>query len=101
MRSISHYTEAENVVIKLIGSKSDLVKKRVVPKAMADELAERFGVEHIVTSAKLNHNVEECFLNLAQELVEAAEKSSGHSPRASDSLKLQTKQSLKRESSCC
>lgn len=101
MRSISHFTESDKVVVKLIGSKSDLVKKRVVPKAMADELAERFGIEHIVTSAKLNYNVEDCFMNLAQELVDAAEKNSRQSPRQSEYLELHPKMASKKESSCC
>mmetsp|Transcript_17690 Transcript_17690/g.68657 ORF Transcript_17690/g.68657 Transcript_17690/m.68657 type:complete len:203 (+) Transcript_17690:69-677(+) len=100
MRSIARYTDSDNIVVKLVGNKSDLVKKRVVPKAMADQLAEKYGVEHVVTSAKLGYNVEETFHALGQELMDVAGSNSPRKEDKSDAVKLAPR-ATKTTSSCC
>lgn len=50
----------------LVGTKSDLVDRRKISFADAQEFAAKHGMEYIETSAKHGTNVESAFLNLAK-----------------------------------
>lgn len=50
-------------IITLIGNKCDLLTKRQVTKEEAERFAKENGITYIETSAKLNHNVKDAFVN--------------------------------------
>ncbi|CAL1164984.1 unnamed protein product [Cladocopium goreaui] len=52
----------------LVGTKTDLVSKRVVSEEEARELAEELGLRYLETSAKHAHNVDEAFHAMAKEV---------------------------------
>ncbi|AYV75810.1 MAG: GTP-binding protein ypt1 [Terrestrivirus sp.] len=54
----------------LIGTKSDLEVKRAVSFTEATELAKNHGMKYIETSAKVEKNVDEAFLDLASSTVD-------------------------------
>ncbi|XP_030296599.1 ras-like GTP-binding protein YPT1 isoform X2 [Sparus aurata] len=58
----------ENVSRLLVGNKSDLVSKKVVDAATAQELASSLKVSFLETSAKSSDNVERAFLTMASEI---------------------------------
>ncbi|XP_053575008.1 ras-related protein Rab-19 [Bombina bombina] len=61
---------AANLMLMLIGNKSDLLEKRQVLFEEACTLAEKHGLLAVLeTSAKESHNVEEVFLLMAKELI--------------------------------
>lgn len=69
LEEINHYCSPELPKI-LIGNKSDMEHKRVVPSATAKEYAEIRGIKYIETSAKKNNAVEDAFFQLAQKTAE-------------------------------
>ncbi|XP_034460551.1 ras-related protein Rab-1B-like [Hippoglossus hippoglossus] len=58
----------ENVSRLLVGNKSDLVSKKVVDAATAQELASSLKIRFLETSAKSSDNVERSFLTMASEI---------------------------------
>ncbi|KAM8904542.1 ras-related protein Rab-1B-like isoform 1-T1 [Spinachia spinachia] len=58
----------ENVSRLLVGNKSDLVSKKVVDIATAQDLALSLKVPFLETSAKSSDNVERAFLTMASEI---------------------------------
>ncbi|KAG9462239.1 ras-related protein Rab-19 [Eleutherodactylus coqui] len=61
---------AANLMLMLIGNKSDLVEKRQILFEEACTLAEKHGLGAVLeTSAKEHHNIDEVFLLMANELV--------------------------------
>uniref|UniRef100_A0A6B2G1N5 Ras-related protein Rab-2B (Trinotate prediction) n=1 Tax=Myxobolus squamalis TaxID=59785 RepID=A0A6B2G1N5_MYXSQ len=57
-----------NVVIMVIGNKSDLEDKREVKKEEGEAFAREHGLIFMETSAKNASNVEEAFINTAKEI---------------------------------
>ncbi len=63
--------EPINTVSILVGNKADLIDYIAVSPAEAKEVAENIGViDHIITSAKTNKNVDEAFTRLATAYLE-------------------------------
>jgi Ras-related protein Rab-6A len=86
-----------DVIIVLVGNKTDLNDKREVTTAQGEEEAKKNNLMFIETSAKVGHNVKNLFKRIAQALpgMEGGEGSQG----ASQSERLSLSQSaLKLES---
>eukprot|EP01132_Coremiostelium_polycephalum_P001918 gene1918-2353_t len=54
------------IVLCIIGNKSDLEKTRVIPLDEAESYAKSVGAKHYSTSAKLNRGIEELFIDLTK-----------------------------------
>lgn len=61
---------SENVVLILVGNKSDMNDKRVISTEQGQALADELGIPFIEASAKTNDNVEETFFSLARRVKE-------------------------------
>ncbi|XP_034024950.1 ras-related protein Rab-1B-like [Thalassophryne amazonica] len=58
----------ENISRLLVGNKSDLVSKKEVDSAMAQDLASSLKIPFLETSAKSSDNVEKAFLTMTSEI---------------------------------
>ncbi|XP_028319927.1 GTP-binding protein YPTC1-like [Gouania willdenowi] len=58
----------DNVSRLLVGNKSDLLSKKVVDAATAQEVASSLRISFLETSAKSSENVERAFLTMASEI---------------------------------
>ncbi|XP_061740238.1 ras-related protein Rab-37-like isoform X2 [Nerophis ophidion] len=67
LNEIHDYTQ-KDVVIMLLGNKSDMAAERVVKTEDGEKLAKEYGVPFMETSAKTGINVELAFLAVAKEL---------------------------------
>lgn len=63
----------QNIVIMLIGNKSDLENKRAVSKEEGEAFAKQHGITFLETSAKTAENVEQAFLDTAKKIYDATE----------------------------
>ncbi|GAU97671.1 hypothetical protein RvY_08927 [Ramazzottius varieornatus] len=63
-----------DIMLTIIGNKTDLEKQRNVSVETAEQYAESVGATHFQTSAKLNRGVEEVFLDLSRRMIEQADK---------------------------
>ncbi|MBN3304887.1 RAB37 protein, partial [Amia calva] len=63
-----HEYAQQDVVIMLLGNKSDMVGERVIKREEGEKLAREYGVPFMETSAKTGVNVELAFLAVAKEL---------------------------------
>lgn len=63
-----HEYAQKDVVIMLLGNKSDMAAERVVKTEDGEKLAKEYGVPFMETSAKTGVNVELAFLAIAKEL---------------------------------
>ncbi|CAJ1394935.1 unnamed protein product [Effrenium voratum] len=73
LQEIEKYAPA-GVNKMLVGTKKDLVSKRVVCEEEARELAEELQLRYLETSAKNCHNVDEAFHAMAKEVTERLEQ---------------------------
>lgn len=64
---------SHNIVIMLIGNKSDLEEKRAVSREEGEAFAQKNGLQFLETSAKTAENVEEAFLQSANKIYEIME----------------------------
>ena len=67
MQEIDKYAN-EGVMKFLVGNKSDLWSKKVVPYGEAKQFADSMGLIHLETSAKNAHNAEQAFTKMANEI---------------------------------
>lgn len=65
-----HKFSHQETPIVLVGTKIDLVDKRVIDYDVAKQLADRENLKYFETSAKLGTNVGEGFVALAKEIIE-------------------------------
>jgi len=65
----------QNIVIMLIGNKSDLENKRKVSKEEGEAFAKKHNLTFLETSAKTAENVEAAFIESAQKIYETTEAS--------------------------
>ena len=59
----------QGVLRILVGNKCDLEHQRAVNKECANEIAEKYGIKYIETSAKETVNIEQLFINTAKYLL--------------------------------
>ncbi|XP_059963157.1 ras-related protein Rab-17 [Mesoplodon densirostris] len=76
------------VVVMLVGNKTDLDQEREVTLEEGREFAESKGLLFMETSAKLNHQVTEVFSAVARELLQREEKKEGQRQRGDARLAL-------------
>jgi small GTP-binding protein len=69
-----HQFATPNMVILLIGNKSDLNDARQVTQSQAVTFSERHGLEYLETSAKSGDNVTEAFVRLSQTITDKVKK---------------------------
>ena len=67
----------ENIVIAICGNKSDLEDKREVSTAEARAYADEIGALFLETSAKLNKNVQDLFVDISRRLPQPQEVNFG------------------------
>ena len=60
----------EECLKQIVGNKSDLADLHVVETKHAQEVAERFGLPYMETSALTGLNVKSCFENLVERILE-------------------------------
>lgn len=77
---------SENVVLILVGNKSDMVDKRVISTEQGQALADELGIPFIEASAKTTDNVEETFFSLARRVKENVYSEAAVKPAASGSV---------------
>lgn len=63
-----------DIVLAIAGNKIDLEHERSVLLEEAESYANMVGAKHYYTSAKLNHGVEELFLDLTREMLQRCEQ---------------------------
>ncbi|KAG5450779.1 Ras- protein Ral-a [Clonorchis sinensis] len=59
----------EQSPVVLVGNKVDLVDERAVPAESAIQLAQKWQIPYLETSARTRHNLEEAYMILIRELV--------------------------------
>lgn len=64
---------SNNIVIILVGNKSDMEASRQVTREEGETFAQKNGLHFIETSAKTAEKVEEAFIQTAKEIYEKAE----------------------------
>lgn len=64
-----HATDGVSII--LVGNKCDLVKERVISKQQGEELAAKFNMKYIETSAKNGEGVEQAFDSIIQQVVDS------------------------------
>uniref|UniRef100_A0A3Q3N3A3 Ras-related protein ORAB-1-like n=1 Tax=Mastacembelus armatus TaxID=205130 RepID=A0A3Q3N3A3_9TELE len=82
----------EHVSTLLVGNKADLVSKKVVDAATAQDLASSLKIPFLETSAKSSDNVERAFLTMASEIHKRLASEGGGMPGESTQV---------RAHSCC
>eukprot|EP01113_Clastostelium_recurvatum_P000455 TRINITY_DN101_c0_g1_i2.p1 TRINITY_DN101_c0_g1~~TRINITY_DN101_c0_g1_i2.p1 ORF type:complete len:985 (+),score=334.30 TRINITY_DN101_c0_g1_i2:83-3037(+) len=85
LQEIDRYA-CENVNKRLLGNKCDMVEKRTVLTETAQEFADHMGIPFMETSAKTGRNIQEAFLETAQNIIDRIGKSAAPS-RAPVSIK--------------
>ncbi|NWQ86402.1 RAB17 protein, partial [Burhinus bistriatus] len=79
----------DEIVIALVGNKMDLAAEREVTTEEGEEFARTKGLLFMETSAKSNHQVNDIFMAIAQELIQREqEKASTSSPRGRSTVDL-------------
>lgn len=63
-----------DICLVIAGNKVDLEKNRTVAIEEAEEYAKQVGAMHFHTSAKLNQNIEEMFLDLTYRMIQHADE---------------------------
>lgn len=85
MEDLSKYTNLEDMVMLLVGNKSDLKQRSVSPEE-ARAFAEEEGLYFIETSAKDGSNIDRAFCVVTQQLLRKTLKG-GEVPRVRDRKK--------------
>lgn len=99
----------ESAVRMLVGNKSDLDEKRVISYEQGKELAEKYNIKFIETSARRMNNVVEAFIKMCNEItariiptksIGYLRTSKNESEKREEKVKLTNRKSLT-TSSCC
>ncbi|CAD7078308.1 unnamed protein product [Hermetia illucens] len=79
-----------DIVIAIVGNKTDLEKDRHVPADEAESYSQSVGAKHFETSAKMNEGIEELFLELSTMMI------TNHDVKESRSNSLNRSNSIRR-----
>lgn len=97
-----------DVIIVLVGNKTDLNDKREVTTAQGEEEARRNNLMFVETSAKLGHNVKTLFKRIAQALPgmegtggEGGAGSGGQGGGAATRIDVSSKETVAQEGCAC
>ncbi|NWV80946.1 RAB17 protein, partial [Dasyornis broadbenti] len=89
----------DEIVIALVGNKTDLAAEREVTTEEGEEFAQTKGLLFMETSAKSNHQVNDVFMAIVQELLRREnQKASNPSPRGRSTVDLRASGARTR---CC
>ena len=69
MQDIDKFAK-QGVMRILVGNKCDLENQRAITKEEGNEMALKYGIKYVETSAKDTINIEELFVNIAKNLME-------------------------------
>eukprot|EP01034_Spumella_vulgaris_P030242 gene30242-37421_t len=101
MRQIDQ-NAAENVNRILIGNKSDVdAADRKVSPEKGKALAAEYGIKFFETSAKLNSNVDDCFMSIAKDIVERLKENPDHYGSSGGAIFVSPESKNKEKGSCC
>lgn len=90
----------ENVIIIVVGNKSDLSSKRQVNPEDCQYLIDKFGVKFCIeTSTKANHNVKNLFKKIAQYLPDFNQSANETAPPETININIDNQET--KASSCC
>ena len=78
MNDIEEEEVADKVPIILVGNKSDLEEERVISKQEGEKVAKQYNLKFYETSCKNGDNVENCFLDLARQIVDRMKEKKGN-----------------------
>uniref|UniRef100_A0A8V5H9I2 Ras-related protein Rab-17 n=1 Tax=Melopsittacus undulatus TaxID=13146 RepID=A0A8V5H9I2_MELUD len=78
----------DEIVIALVGNKVDLAAEREVTTEEGEEFARTRGLLFMETSAKSNHQVNDIFMAIAQELLQREQKARAPSPHGRSAVSL-------------
>ena len=93
----------ENVLKILIGNKNDLENERVISKEEGQDFANRYSMQFIETSAKMDTNVSEAFLTLAKLMMEFNSNGKPMAQKKAENKKLTASagKDLNKKKGCC
>jgi len=89
-----------SVSLAIAGNKCDLERNRVVPQDKAESYAESVGAQHFHTSAKLNKNVNELFLNLTKKMLENSKQTTSTTKSQGPTISLDSDEKVSK-GGCC
>ena len=94
---------SENVLKILIGNKNDLENERVISKEEGQDFANRYSMQFIETSAKMDTNVSEAFLTLAKLMNEFNSNGKTKEKKKAENKKLNASfgKDLNKKKGCC
>ena len=94
---------SENVLKILIGNKNDLENERVISKEEGQDFANRYSMQFIETSAKMDTNVSEAFLTLAKLMMEFNSNGKPMAQKKTENKKLTASagKDLNKKKGCC
>eukprot|EP00300_Choanocystis_sp_HF-7_P030543 c39402_g1_i1.p1 GENE.c39402_g1_i1~~c39402_g1_i1.p1 ORF type:complete len:215 (+),score=60.47 c39402_g1_i1:32-646(+) len=99
VRNIDEHA-SENVNRVLVGNKCDMKEKKVVESSRGAALAAEFGIKFFEMSAKTNENVDECFFDIARDIMKRLIDTADSQASGSQSLKLTRDGGAKRKGCC-
>uniref|UniRef100_A0A0X3NZU5 Ras-related protein Rab-1 n=1 Tax=Schistocephalus solidus TaxID=70667 RepID=A0A0X3NZU5_SCHSO len=95
IKNLASY-EVETIII---ANKADMSQQREVSSEEGKEIAERYGVKHFETSAKLGTNIEEAFLDLTRAILNKQPRDQDNSQRG-QTYRLSEPSQCQRQSCC-
>jgi len=91
-----------DVIIVLVGNKTDLNEKREVTTQQGEEEARKNNLMFVETSAKVGHNVKNLFKRIAQALpgMEGAEGAAGQQQQQNTMIDVKTQSAQPQQEGC-
>lgn len=100
LAEVNRYVNDPQIIYMLIGCKSDLEAKRVIPYETAAEYAENNGMLYFEISAKTGKNIDIAFESLTVNMIAKSENKNNRLQLKSDEVQLLIRTNNK-QNSCC